>query len=117
RYLDTGTDQGAAWRSPAFNDSSWKTGAGKFGYGMGDETTVLAFGPSAGNKYVTTYFRRAFFVPDPSLVQSLAARYVRDDGVIIYLNDAEVCRDNMPSNAVNFSTLASSSITGPSQTQ
>jgi hypothetical protein len=117
RYLDLGTDQGAAWRNPSFNDSSWKTGSGKLGYGLGDETTVLNYGPNVGNKYITTYFRRAFFVPDPALVSSLAARIARDDGVVIYLNDVEVARDNMPGGGVSFSTLASTSVVGSTQTQ
>ena len=117
KYLDTGVNQGTAWRSAAFDDASWKTGAGKFGYGIGGETTLLSYGPNANNKYITTYFRRTLFVPDASLVQSLAARMARDDGAVVYLNDVEVWRDNMPSNAVTYSTLASSSVTGSNQTQ
>ena len=26
KYLDTGADQGTAWRTPAFNDSGWRAG-------------------------------------------------------------------------------------------
>src|SRR6188474_2329304 len=44
RYLDTGADQGAAWKNSGFNDATWKTGTGEFGYGDGDETTILSFG-------------------------------------------------------------------------
>ena len=42
KYLDTGADQGTAWRTPAFNDSGWKTGAAELGYGDGDEATLVA---------------------------------------------------------------------------
>jgi hypothetical protein len=84
---------------------------------MGDETTLLSYGPNSGNKYITTYFRRAFFIPDAALVQSLTARFARDDGIVIYLNDTEVARDNMPGTPVSYSTLASTSVIGSAQTQ
>lgn len=117
QYLDTGVEQVSAWRGNGFNDSSWKSGSAPFGYGLGDETTVTGFGTNAANKFITTYFRRSFFVPDVSLVQTLAARLVRDDGAIVYLNNTEVWRDNMPAGLVSFSNLASSEITSPAQTQ
>src|SRR5687767_644390 len=74
RYLDNGTDQGAAWRGREFNDSGWASGVAQLGYGDGDETTVVRFGPDAGRKYVTTYFRRAFEVVSASGFSSLTAR-------------------------------------------
>ncbi|HWN94585.1 MAG TPA: PA14 domain-containing protein, partial [Methylomirabilota bacterium] len=117
RYLDTGADQGVAWRGPSFNDASWKSGDATFGYGLGDETTVTSFGTNAADKFITTYFRRAFFIPDVSFVQTLAGRLVRDDGALVYLNNTEVWRDNMPAGAVSFTSVASSAITGANQTQ
>src|SRR5690242_19284996 len=70
RYLDTGVDQGTAWRATPFNDGSWKTGNAQIGYGDGDEATVVSFGPSSTSKYRTTYFRKAFSVADASQVTS-----------------------------------------------
>ena len=117
RYLDMGMDPGTAWRGNTFNDASWKNGTAPFGYGLGDETTITGFGTNAANKFITTWFRRAFFVPDVSLVQSLAARLVRDDGAIVHLNNTEIWRDNMPAGPVSFTNLASSAILGAAQTQ
>src|SRR5690349_61521 len=65
KYLDDGTDQGTAWRAPGFNDGAWPSGPAQLGYGDGDEATVLNFGPDAGNKRITYYFRRAFNVVNP----------------------------------------------------
>src|SRR5687768_18396840 len=62
KYLDNGSDQGTAWRSPAFNDSTWPIGPAKLGYGDGNEATIVSFGPDGSNKYITTYFRRHFAV-------------------------------------------------------
>jgi hyaluronate lyase len=117
RYLDTGVDLGTSWRGLSFNDSGWKTGVVSFGYGLSGEGTVLGYGANASNKFVTTYFRRTFVVPDVARVQSLGARMVRDDGAVVYLNGAEVWRENMPAGPVSFSTFAASSVTGSNQTQ
>ena len=72
KYLDNGTNQGTAWRAIAFNDSSWASGPAQLGYGDGDEQTLVGYGPDINNKYVTTYFRRAFTVSDPTLFRTLA---------------------------------------------
>lgn len=115
RYLDNGSDQGTAWRASAFNDSSWKTGPSKLGYGEGDEATIVSFGPVSTNKYITTYFRKQFNVPNLSQVPALIMRLVRDDGAIVYLNGSEVHRSNMPGGAVNYLTPASTSLSTPDE--
>src|ERR1044071_2376708 len=66
KYLDNGSDQGTAWRAASFNDSTWSSGPAQLGYGDGDEATILSFGPDANNKFITTYFRRAFSLTNPS---------------------------------------------------
>jgi hypothetical protein len=51
KYLDNGSDQGAAWRDAAFNDKAWASGPAQLGYGDGGEATVVSYGPDANNKY------------------------------------------------------------------
>ncbi|MEA2736192.1 MAG: hypothetical protein QOE14_2643 [Humisphaera sp.] len=116
KYLDSGVDQGAAWRDIAFTDTTWLGGRGQFGYGDGDENTVVSFGPNASDKYITTYFRKSFTVADPSRVFQLDLSMLRDDGAVVYLNGVEVWRDNMPGGAVSFGTLAASEIVGVAET-
>ncbi len=82
------------------------------GYGDGDEATTVSYGPDPNHKYVTTYFRHHFSVPDPSSFGGLLVRLLRDDGAVVYLNGAEVCRSNMPSVPINYQTLASSAVSG-----
>ncbi|MBI4664218.1 MAG: lamin tail domain-containing protein [Verrucomicrobia bacterium] len=106
KYLDNGSDEGTAWRQLAFDDSSWKTGKAQLGYGDGDEATVLGFGASANNKYVTYYFRKTFALEDASRVRSLSLNLLRDDGAIVYLNGQEVRRVSMPAGAVGYRTFA-----------
>ncbi|MFM9963379.1 MAG: lamin tail domain-containing protein [Planctomycetaceae bacterium] len=107
KYLDTGSDQGTAWRANAFNDTSWSSGNAELGYGDNDEATTVSFGDDAANKYITTYFRKAFNIADPAGVSQLTLRMRRDDGAVVYLNGTEVARSNMPDGDIAFSTLAS----------
>jgi Calcineurin-like phosphoesterase/Purple acid Phosphatase, N-terminal domain len=115
-YRDDGTDQGSAWRGLSFDDSSWAIGAAQLGYGDGDEATVISYGPNASQKYITTYFRRAFTIPDPALFGGLTLRTLRDDGAVVYVNGTEAWRSNMPSGAIAYTTLASTSIVSSGET-
>ena len=116
KYLDNGTDQGTGWRLTGFNDTGWPQGPAQLGYGDGDEQTLVSFGPDSGNKYITTYLRRAFNVPDASIYQTLTLRLLRDDGAVVYLNGTEVFRSNMPGGTVGYRTLASVAIGGADET-
>ena len=116
KYLDNGSDQGTAWRATAFNDSTWSSGPAQLGYGDGDEATTLTFGPDANNKFITSYFRRAFNVTDASLFNNLTLRLLRDDGAVVYLNGVEVWRTNMPTGSVGYLTPASVAIGGADET-
>jgi hypothetical protein len=107
KYLDDGSDQGAAWRAAEFDDSSWSEGVAELGYGDDDEVTAVGFGDDAANKHITTYFRQAFQVSGPQRSAAMVLRIRRDDGVAVYLNGAQVVRDNLPSGA-GFDTPASS---------
>ncbi|HYO11048.1 MAG TPA: fibronectin type III domain-containing protein [Tepidisphaeraceae bacterium] len=110
KYLDNGSNQGTAWRSPVFADTSWSSGAAQLGYGDGDESTVVSYGTSSTNKHVTTYFRKGFNVSNPSAVTALNLRLLRDDGAVVYLNGTEVFRSNMPTGTIGYTTFASAAI-------
>ena len=116
KYLDNGSDQGMAWRATSFNDSTWASGPAQLGYGDGDEATTLGFGPDANNKFITSYFRRAFSVTNPAAFNSLTLRLLRDDGAVVYLNGVEVWRTNMPTGTVGYLTPASVAIGGADET-
>lgn len=59
---------------------------GEFGFGEGDETTIINAG------FITTYFRKTFNIT--SLDDFYRLRIRRDDGIVIYINGVEVFRDN-----------------------
>lgn len=107
RYLDNGVDQGTTWMQSAFADSGWPTGLAKLGFNNGNSgiATVLSYGPDSGNKYPTYYFRRPFVVTNLTGITNLLLEVQRDDGVAVYLNGAEVYRNNLSAGAT-YSTLA-----------
>ncbi|HSB93311.1 MAG TPA: hypothetical protein VLC28_09350, partial [Flavitalea sp.] len=107
KYLDNGIDQGTSWRALNFNDATWKTGNGKFGYGIPDAATVVSYGTNGNKKYITTYFRKAIVINNPAGYSIYTVKMKRDDGTVLYVNGVEVNRNNMPSTAITYSTLAS----------
>ncbi len=112
KYLDDGVDQGDAWRTAGFNDSAWKSGKAQFGYGDGDEATVVSFGGNSAAKYPTTYYRTAFNIQNAAGVTKLTVKLLRDDGGVVYLNGAEIFRSNMPETDITYATLASTTVGG-----
>ncbi len=117
RYQATGTDLGTAWRGPAYVDASWPQGAGLLGYGESYIDTVIPYGPSASNKYRTTYFRFTFNLNlDPGDVTSLRMTANYDDGFVAYLNGTEIARRAMPAGTVVYATFASSHESGTYET-
>jgi hypothetical protein len=106
RYNDAGGDLGAEWKSPAYVDMAWPLGRTPIGYGNGDEATVVSDGRNVDGRNVTSYFRREFTVPNPAIIPGLTLRFVRDDGIVIYLNGVEVVRSNMPVGSIDHTTFA-----------
>lgn len=107
KYLDNGSNQGTAWYGGAFNDASWASGNAELGYGDSDEATVVSFGSNSSAKYITTYFRKTINAPTASSFIQFTMKLRRDDGIVVYINGAEVYRNNMPTGTILFNTPAS----------
>ncbi|MBK7198609.1 MAG: hypothetical protein IPH80_39680 [Myxococcales bacterium] len=111
-YWDGGGDQGTAWRTQATPGAGWHTGAAPLGYGESYLQTTVAYGPSASNKYLTTYFVTSFAVVDPAAVTALVGEAIYDDGFVAYLNGVELGRASMPAGPITATTLAPGYETG-----
>jgi len=89
-----------AWRQPAFNDSSWSSGAAPFyfengaGYSGNTELTDMAGG------YTSIYMRNTFVVSNPVDIAELRLDLDTDDGAIVWINGTEVWRENMPAGEI-----------------
>jgi hypothetical protein len=112
-YLDNGTDQGTAWRAPAFYEGNWSYGPGILGYGDPSATT-LGFGPNSSSKYITSYFRKRIQVANiNALADSLQFNMICDDGAIVYVNGVQAFKHNMPDTGViNHLTWATAIVDG-----
>jgi secreted PhoX family phosphatase len=116
-YQDEGKDLGSNWRQPTYNgDSTWKSGAAPLGYGD-PMNTFVSFGSNASNKHTTTYFKKRFTVSNlASLPDTLDLSLMCDDGAVVYLNGAEVARQNIPAGPISFNTFASTAVGGGDET-
>ncbi len=110
RYLEDAAGPGEGRRSglavrtsPWFNDLPWEEGPAPLGYGEDDVVTQVEPGEP---QRITTWFRHTFTVDDPAALRSVLLRLRRDDGAVVYLNEAEVVRSNMPKGAIALDTEA-----------
>lgn len=122
KYKDDGSNQGTSWRAAAFDDSTWPSATAEFGYGDGDETTLInACGtvvqtPTCTNKYLTTYLRRKINIPTVSGFQNIRFNTFRDDGIIVYVNGTEIYRNGVQAGTINYNTTLSSSASDDGET-
>jgi hypothetical protein len=116
KYVADGSNQGTAWKQPAFDHSAWNIGPAQLGYGEGDEATMLPVFDANGNKYITAYFRTWFGVTNRAALTNLTLNLLRDDGAVVYINGIEVVRDNMPAGTIAYNTVASVNMGGTDET-
>ena len=98
------TDPAANWAQPAFDATPWAVGPGEFGYGDGDESTVIS--TAAAPRPVTAYFRKMITIDRPTDFKKFVVEMTRDDGAAVYVNGVEVKRDQLPTGPLTASTPA-----------
>lgn len=89
------------WNSPIFNDATWLTGKGGFGYGDNDDSTVV---PPCWSVYT----RITFTISDKSKITEMLLSVDYDDAFVAYLNGHEIARSNIQGNPPYYYTPASS---------
>lgn len=92
---------GKAWNDPTFNDASWQTGVGPFGFGS---FTNVSPAPVVGTNMATqmqnltpTMYLRKSFAASAGQATSAAALSLEvqfNDGFVCYINGVEVARRN-----------------------
>lgn len=111
-YLDdgnaptTGWNSDTAWSIPG----AWDNGPSLLGYGTLDGRTNATTLNTASD--VSVFFRTEFTITDTSNVNYLDLDYVRDDGIVIYINGVEVFRDGMPTGTITNTTEANQTVGG-----
>jgi len=87
RYLVPTGQPNAEWNTPEFNDDSWLEGPSGFGYGDGDDATIVSPTPSL-------YLRHTFQVENLDSWLDVDFFMDYDDGFVAYLNGTEIARGN-----------------------
>lgn len=88
KYYSASAIADTNWRNLSFNDASWSTGIGGFGYGDGDDGTTISNTRSV-------LLRKIFSVQDTSKIINAIFNIDFDDGYVAYLNGVEIARKNM----------------------
>jgi hypothetical protein len=86
RYFPAVSEPPADWNTADFIDTTWNTGPGGFGYGDGDDATLLL---DAVN---SVYLRIKFQVDDTSVLEQVLLDIDYDDAFVAYLNGTEFAR-------------------------
>jgi len=112
RYHKGTNAPSASWQTIADSalNSEWASGPGGFGYGDGDDATILNDMGQGSARYTTLYVRRTFNVAgplDPGLVLRLVVDY--DDAYVAYLDGQEIARS---ANIVNGTIGVEPAFTG-----
>ncbi len=85
KYLSTKTSTPAGWYSPDFNDTSWSSGIGGFGFGDNDDRTTVPLCNSV-------YLRRKINIKDLSIIDRMVLDIDYDDAFILFINGVEAAR-------------------------
>ncbi len=85
KYFPAYFEPPANWKYENFNDQTWSTGSGGFGYGDDDDNTQII----STNNY---YLRKTFNLETLDPLRYLLFHADYDDGFIAYLNGTEIAR-------------------------
>lgn len=103
RYFIGDTEPSVGWMNYGFSDNSWPTGVSGFGFGDGDDATIIPdYTPAV-------YIRGHFNIIDSAAIISAVLHIDYDDGFIAYLNGVEIARSaniGMPGTLVPYNQYA-----------
>ena len=88
RYRANATAPPEDWWEDGFDDSSWSEGPSGFGFGDGDDATLLP-------PCLTASLRRTVVVSDTTGITHLCFHIDYDDAFVVYLNGEELFREGI----------------------
>jgi len=92
RYLVPVEEPDPGWKDLNFVDSTWLEGQEGFGYGDGDDNTLIT------DTLYTIYLRKHFSIEDTSKIINALLHVDYDDGFLAFINGVEVVRSYITKN-------------------
>lgn len=87
-YILPTSEPDPSWRLPGATLTGWLQGTGGFGYGDGDDGTII-------QATASVYIRKTFTLNNVSDLKKLILFMDYDDGFVAYINGVEVARANL----------------------
>lgn len=100
RYFEGLSQPPASWIQTDFDDSSWKTGKGGFGFGDNDDNTIVS-------NVLSVYIRKTFSIGSTEQIGAALLHIDYDDGFIAYLNGVEIARKGLSELFPAYNSVAS----------
>lgn len=94
RYHVPVAEPPATWRNLNFDETSWLSGKGGFGYANGDDGTVI-WKQGDGAKPYSVYMRIKFNLTDTTKLSMAVFHMDYDDAFVAYINGVEIARVGM----------------------
>ena len=94
-YLVPSSQPSSSWNQLGYNSSSWSTGNSGFGYGDGDDASIVS-------NTISIYIRKTFSITNLSDIEAIILDLDYDDGFVAYLNGQEVARNLISGSIPNF---------------
>jgi len=112
KYYDKGTIDIDTISLLKFKNIKWSEGATPMGFGQGDEATLI--NNIIEDDSILTYFvfQKKIILNHPEEYKTFLLRLNRDDGAVVYINNKEIIRSNLPDGNISSKTLASTLISG-----
>lgn len=98
KYLVGNSEPNTFWRVVVYDDIAWKTGMGGFGYGDGDDATII-------DSCYALYLRKSFVVADTSKISEAILSIDFDDAFVAYINGIEIARAGIQGGYPPYNTL------------
>lgn len=89
-YWAANSEPPSDWIEVGFDDAGWQAGPSGFGYGDGDDATVVNPSPA-----LAVFTRTTFTLTNPGALQRLLLHVDFDDAFVAYLNGVEIARANI----------------------
>ncbi len=82
------------WTTLSFDDSSWSSGFGGFGFADNDDSTELA------TSVTSVFIRKIFTITDLPAIKKVIFNIDYDDGFVAYINGVEIARNGFSGTAM-----------------